>query len=135
VSFLIGMVVTAVAVWASTLVDGIDLGGDTVWASIGTLVLVALIFGLVNAFVKPVFQLLTGCLYILTLGLFALVANALMFLLVGWLSDTLGLPFEVDGFWPAFWGAIIVAVVTFVLNLVLRNRSRDEAPRRREESY
>ena len=132
--FLIRLVVTAVAVWASTLVDGIDLGGDTVWASIGTLVLVALLFGVVNAFVKPVVQLLTGCLYLLTLGLFALIVNALMFLLVGWLSDRLGLAFTVDGFWPAFWGAIIVALVTFVLNLALRP-SRAEAPRPREERY
>jgi putative membrane protein len=132
VSLLIRIAVTAVAVWVSTLVDGIDLGGDSVWASIGTLVLVALIFGLVNATVKPVVQVLTGCLYILTLGLFALVVNALMFLLVGWLSDRLGLAFEVDGFWPAFWGGIIVALVTFVLNLALP-RSRTEAPRPRQD--
>ena len=117
---------TAVAVWASTLLDGVDLGGDSVWRKIGTLVVVAAIFGLVNAVIKPIAHVLTGCLYVLTLGLFALVVNALLFLLTGWLSDRLGLPFEVDGFWAGFWGAIVVGVVGFVLNLALRAGRRAE---------
>lgn len=120
VDLLLRIGVTAVAVWASTLIDGVDLTGDTLWARIGTLVVVAMIFGAVNAVIKPIAHVLTGCLYLLTLGLFALVVNALLFLLTGWLSDRIGLPFEVDGFWAGFWGAIVVAVVGFVLNLALR---------------
>jgi len=60
--------------------------------------------------------------YILTLGLIGLVVNALLLMLVGWLSDRLGLPFVVDGFWAAFWGAIVITVVSGVLHLLIPNR-------------
>ncbi len=83
---------------------------------------VALIFGLVNAVVKPVVKLLGLAFYLLTLGLFALVVNAVLFLLVGWLARAVGLPFAVDGFGAAFFGAIVVAVVSFVLHLVIPDR-------------
>ncbi|MCP2166300.1 phage holin family protein [Goodfellowiella coeruleoviolacea] len=115
--FLIKVLITAVAVWVATVVPGIDLVDASPAARIGTLVLVALVFGLVNAVIKPVVKLV-GCLfYLLTLGLFGLVVNGLMFWLAGWISAELGLPFQVTGFWPAFWGAIIVALVSFALNL------------------
>lgn len=119
--FVVNLLSTAFAVWIATALDGIDLTGDTVAANVGTLLAVAAIFGVVNAVLKPLLKLV-GCLfYIVTLGLFALVVNGLLFWFTGWLADALELPFQVDGFWPGFWGALIVAVVTFVLGLVLRS--------------
>jgi putative membrane protein len=119
-AFVIRVVVVAVALWIATiLVDGISLGGATTQARVGTLVVVALIFGIVNAVLKPVIKVLSCPLYVLTLGLFGLVVNALLFWLVGTLSRNVGLPFDVAGFWPGFWGAVIVAVVGFLLHLVI----------------
>ena len=83
---------------------------------------VAIIFGVVNVLVKPVIQILGCPLYIITLGLFGLVVNALLFMLVGWIAGLFNLPFIVEGFWPAFWGAIVVAIVSFVLHLVIPDR-------------
>jgi len=120
VRFVIRIIVTAFGLWVATaIVSGIRVTGSNTWENFGTLLLVALIFGLVNATIKPIVQIL-GCLfYIVTLGLFALVVNALLFLLVNWLAGLLNLPFEVDGFWSAFWGAIIVGIVSWVINLVI----------------
>jgi len=120
---LVRIVVVAVALWVATLVvPGIAITATTPALRIGTLVAVALIFGVVNAVVKPVVKLLGCAFYILTLGLFALVVNALLFLLVGYLAERLGLPFVVDGFVPAFFGAIVVALVSFVLHVVIPDR-------------
>ena len=122
-AFVVRVVVVAIALWVATwLVDGIELGGTTTGARLGTLVVVALIFGLVNAFLKPVIKILSCPLYILTLGLFGLVVNALLFWLVGTFASRIGLPFVVDGFWPGFWGAIVVAIVGFVLHLLIPDR-------------
>jgi putative membrane protein len=115
---LVHVLLTAVAVWVATLIPGIDLEGASTPAKIGTLIGVALLFGLVNAVVKPLVKFF-GCLfYVVTLGLIGLVVNALLFWLTGWLAGELGLPFDVSGFWPAFFGAIIVALTSWVLNLV-----------------
>ncbi len=120
---LVRIVVVAVALWVATLVvPGIAITATTPALRIGTLVAVALIFGVVNAVVKPVVKLLGCAFYILTLGLFALVVNALLFLLVGYLADAVGLPFTVDGFAAAFFGAIVVGVVSFVLHVVIPDR-------------
>jgi putative membrane protein len=120
---LIRVVVVAVALWVATLVvPGIGVTAATPATRLGTLVVVALIFGLVNAVVKPVVKVLGCAFYVLTLGLFALVVNALLFLLVGWLADRIGLPFVVDGFAAAFFGAIVVGVVSFVLHVVIPDR-------------
>ncbi|PLW73720.1 phage holin family protein [Streptomyces sp. SCUT-3] len=112
-------VAIAVAAW---LVGGIELTGDGTWGTVLTLILVALLFGLVNWLVKPVVSLLSLPLFILTLGLFTLVVNALMLWLTSWLSDQTGLTFHVDGFWAAFWGALIVSVVSWAVNVVLPDR-------------
>lgn len=124
--FVANVVCTAIAVWVATVLPGIDVGGDSALETIGTLAAVALLFGLVNAVIKPVIQLFGCAFYVLTLGLFALVVNGLLFWFTGWLADGLGLPFDVDGFWPGLWGALIVAVVSFVLGLVIRPRERDD---------
>lgn len=106
----------AVAVW---LLDKITLTGDNTGREIGTLLLVAVVFGLVNAVVKPIVKVLTFPLFILTLGLITLVVNALMLLLTSWLAGTLDLNFHVDGFWTAVWGALIISVVSWALSVVL----------------
>ena len=120
---LIRVAVVAVALWVATvIVPGIDVTATTPATRIGTLLAVAVVFGLVNAVVKPVVKVLGCAFYVLTLGLFALVVNALLFLLVEWLADRIGLPFVVAGFVPAFFGAIVVAVVSFVLHVAIPDR-------------
>ena len=80
-------------------------------SKITTLIVVALIFGVVNAVLKPIVKTIGCIFYILTLGLIGLVVNALLLLLTSWVAGKLSEPFHVTGFWPAFWGAIIVGVV------------------------
>jgi putative membrane protein len=109
----------AVAVW---LLDKITLTGDSTGKKAGTLIVVALIFGLVNFLVKPVVKLLSLPLLILTLGLFTLVVNALMLLLTSWLADQLDLSFHVEGFWTAVLGGLIISVVSWALNVVLPDK-------------
>ena len=123
VAFVVRVAVIAVALWVTTLiVPGIDNSAGTTGMRIGTLIGVALIFGLVNAMLKPLIKFFGGCLYLITLGLIGLVVNALLFELVGWLASRLGLPFTVSGFWAAFWGAIVVAVVGALLHFVIPDR-------------
>ncbi|WP_026412005.1 phage holin family protein [Actinomadura oligospora] len=120
--FLLRTVICAVALWVATaLVHGIEVTTANSTKQGFTLLGVAVIFGLVNAFVKPVIQVLGCAFYVLTLGLFALVVNALLFMLTSWLAKQLSLPFHVDGFWSAFWGAIIVGIVSWLLNLFVAN--------------
>jgi len=106
----------AVAVW---LLDKITLTGGSTGKKVWTLILVALVFGLVNWLVKPVVKLLTFPLFILTLGLITLVVNALMLLLTSWLADKLDLSFHVEGFWTAVLGGLIISIVSWALNVVL----------------
>lgn len=106
----------AVAIW---LLHDITLTGGSTGRKAVTLILVALIFGLVNFLVKPVVKLLTLPLFILTLGLITLVVNALMLLLTSWLADVLDLSFHVDGFWTAVLGGLIISIVSWALNVVL----------------
>jgi len=119
-ALVIRVIVIAISLWVATLiVPGITVSAGSTTAGIGTLVGVALIFGLVNAVLKPLIKTV-GCLfYVLTLGLIGLVVNALLFLLVGWIADGLGLPFGVAGFLPAFLGAIVVSVVGALLHFVV----------------
>lgn len=106
----------AVAIW---LIGNITLEGGSTGRKVLTLILVALIFGLVNFLVKPLVQLLTFPLFILTLGLITLVVNALMLLLTSWLVSVFDLSFHVEGFWTAVLGALIISVVSWALNMVL----------------
>ncbi|MEV5310778.1 phage holin family protein [Streptomyces sp. NPDC052610] len=109
----------AVAVW---LLDKITLTGDSTGKKVGTLLIVALIFGLVNFLVKPIVKLLSLPLLILTLGLFTLVVNALMLLLTSWLADKLDIGFHVEGFWTAVLGGLIISIVSWALNVVLPDK-------------
>ncbi|MEU7054509.1 phage holin family protein [Streptomyces sp. NPDC046197] len=106
----------AVAVW---LLDKITLTGDNTAKKAGTLIAVALVFGLVNFLVKPIVKVLTLPLFILTLGLITLVVNALMLLLTSWVCGKLHLSFHVEGFWTAVVGGLIISVVSWALHLVL----------------
>lgn len=118
--FLIWVAVNALALAAATaLLDGIKLTGDTTQDQVITLILVALIFGVVNAIIAPVIKLLSLPFIILTLGLLLLVINALMLMLTGWISEQFGLDFTVDGFWTAVLGAIIVTIATWAIQIVL----------------
>ena len=105
-----------VAVW---ILDKITLTGDSTGKKIGTLIVVALLFGLVNFLVKPLVKVLTFPLFILTLGLITLVVNALMLLLTSWLADKLDLSFHVEGFWTAVLGGLIISIVAWALHVVL----------------
>jgi putative membrane protein len=126
VKILLKVVITAIALWVATvLVGGLEVTADTTAKRVGTLLAVAVIIGVINAFLKPIIKMLGCAFYVLTLGLFALVVNALLLELAGWVAGKLDLPFEVSGFWAAFWGAIIVGVVSWLLDLVIPDPKDD----------
>lgn len=114
--------VNGVALWvAGIVVAGIGFARATEWTgTLVTVVLVALVFGLVNAVIKPLVKLFSLPLIWLSLGLFTLVINAVMLELTAWLASHLGLGFYVDSFfWAAVLGAIVVTIVSMVLNIVV----------------
>jgi putative membrane protein len=113
------------AVVTAWLVPGIYLGSGSTLAKIVTLLVVAVIFGLVNAIIKPIVKTV-GCLfYLLTLGLIGLVVNALLLWLTSWVAGQLSLPFHITGFWAAFWGAIIVGIVSWLLSVLIPERDNE----------
>ncbi|KUN83858.1 hypothetical protein AQJ66_16975 [Streptomyces bungoensis] len=119
-NFLVKTIVNAGALAAAVwLLDKITLTGDSTAKKAGTLIVVALIFGVVNFLVKPILKVLTFPLFVLTLGLITLVVNALMLLLTSWVCGELDLSFHVDGFWTAVLGGLIISVVSWALHLVL----------------
>ena len=124
---LIRLVITAVSLWIATLViDGIRLTTDSLGGQIGTLLAVAVIFGIVNAVLRPIIKTIGCGLYVLTLGLISLVVNGLLFLLVSWIAGQFDLPFHVDDFWPsALLGALLVGVVSWVLNMLVPDGGDD----------
>jgi putative membrane protein len=129
--YVLRLVCSAAAVWLSTVIlPGIKVHAQSIWGTIGTVVLVALIFGVVNTFIKPVIKLVGCGLYVLTLGLIALVVNGLLFWLVSWISGELHIPFHVNNFWPdAVLGALIVSLVSWALGLVIKDRGDKPKPR------
>lgn len=123
---IIRVLITAVALFVATaLVPGIELLAGTTLSKVTTLVVVALIFGVVNAVLKPIVKTIGCVFYVLTLGLIGLVVNALLLLLTSWVAGKLHEPFHITGFWPAFWGAIIVGVVGWLLSLTLGERRHE----------
>lgn len=120
--FILKVAVIAAALWVTIwLIDGLAFDGT--WVQF---VLIALIFGVVNAVIRPVVKFFSIPLIILTLGLFALVVNALTFWFVAWLAgpSVLDLGFASSGFWASFFGAIVMALVSFVLNRFLKPSRR-----------
>jgi putative membrane protein len=128
--FLLRLLVSAAALGVATAaVPGITLPATTGWSRAGTLVVVALIFGLINATLKPLIKVIGCAFYILTLGLAALVVNGLLLWLTSVIAGDLTLPFHVAGFGAAFWGAIVVGLVSWLLHLLIGdNRQRDDEP-------
>jgi len=124
-SLLLSTVINAIALWLTTvMVTGVRIIPED-QQSLGyvlTLVFVALIFGLVNGTIGRVLRFLAFPIYILTLGLMALVVNALLLMFVAWLTQVFGFGFglQVDGFGPGFWGAIVLSLVSWLLGLILR---------------
>jgi putative membrane protein len=114
-SLLLHWILNAAALWvAAAIVPGLEFHG-----SVGRLLLVAAVFGIVNSLLRPLLAILTCPLILLTLGLFMLVINALMLLVTGWLSESWNLGFTVSGFWAAFFGGIVVGMVSFMLSAAL----------------
>jgi putative membrane protein len=132
--FLLRVLVSAAALGVATaVVPGIELLAGSGWSRVGTLLAVAVIFGLINATLKPLIKVVGCAFYVLTLGLAALVVNGLLLWLTSVIAGDLTLPFHVTGFWPAFWGAIVVGLVSWLLNLLVgddrrRNKRNDEPP-------
>ncbi len=121
--FLIRLSINAVALWVATrVVSGISYQGP--WT---VLVAVALVFGVLNACVRPLLKIVTFPLLILTLGLFTFVINALMLRLTSWVSGLLGLGFDVAGFRAAFWGGLVVSVVSLMLSIFVSDRPHVDA--------
>ena len=124
-TFLSRWAITAAALAiAAQLVAGISFTGATEGRAeftdkIVPLLLVALISGAVTALVKPVLTLLSIPFILVTLGIFLIVLNALLLRLTAWLADAVGIGFQVDGFWPAVWGAIIISVMTWFLDAMV----------------
>ncbi|KNX39057.1 phage holin family protein [Luteipulveratus halotolerans] len=123
VNFAIKTGINAVALWvAAAVIGGITLAqdGTDTGSKILTIVLVALIFGLINAVVKPIATILSLPALIITLGLFTLVINAAMLQLLSWISGKVDLSFHVDNFfWDAIAGALIITLISWVLNILL----------------
>jgi putative membrane protein len=119
--FVLRLLINAAALWVATeIVPGVTHSGSG-----GSLFLVALVFGLLNALVRPILALLSCPLLILTLGLFTFVINAMILLLTSALSGSLGIGFHVEGFWAAFLGALVVTVVSILLSVFVRDVSPD----------
>jgi putative membrane protein len=125
---LLRLLINAVAIYVTVLiVPGIRFGDGGV--DVGALLVVAIIFGIVNAVIKPIVALFTCPFYVLTLGLFTFIVNALMLLLTDWIAGNVGVSeFQVDGFWPALIGGIIIAVVSTLLSIFV---SEDDDSRAR----
>jgi putative membrane protein len=125
-SFLARLLINAAALWVATrFVPGVTFTGG--WLPfLG----VAFVFGVVNTIIRPVAKILTFPLIILTLGLFALVVNGFMLWLTSSLSAAFGLGFHVDGFWAAFWGALVVSIVSTILSIFVTDSFRWRYDRR-----
>jgi putative membrane protein len=119
--FVIRTLVNAAALYVATrIVSGVTFTGD--WLPfLG----VAVVFGIVNAFIGPVAKILTFPIIIVTLGIFALVVNGLMLWLTSSISETLGLGFHVTGFWAAFWGALVVSIVSTILTIAVKDAGKN----------
>lgn len=126
--FLLRAALTGLALWVVTkVVSGIEfVGGDTTLQRVGIILVVAVIFGLVNAVIKPIVQLISLPLYILTLGLIHIVIKALMLWITSWITEnTTHWGLRIDDFWwTAIWAAIVLSIVSWALSLITRSAER-----------
>lgn len=111
------LIIAAALVVAAWIVPGIDVTDTNGWVAV---LVTAAVLGVINTFVRPILQILScGCI-VLTLGLFLLVINAATLALAAWISENwLDVGFRVDGFWPAFFGALIVSIVSYILSMLV----------------
>lgn len=132
-SFLLRVIINAVAIWVATqLLDGLEVvGGEDTTTRVLVFLVLAAVFGLVNAVVKPLVKAISFPLYLLTLGLFTLVVNALMLMLTGWLSEQTDYGLRIDNFGTALLGALIISVVSFILSVVIPGSRKDHGHSRR----
>lgn len=130
--FLLRLLISGVAIWLTSLwINGITVDSDGSWQNtLFVVAVVALIFTIVNTLVKPLVKIVSLPLYVLTLGLFFLIVNALMLLLTSWLSGLFGIGLEVDGFGAAVLGALVISVITLILSLVVPGPRRPTGARR-----
>jgi putative membrane protein len=120
-SLVLHWLLNGAALWvAAWLLPGLDFNGTLV-----DLLLVAAVFGIVNSLLRPILTVLTCPLIVVTLGLFTLVINALMLMVTGWLSVRWDLGFTVSGFWAAFWGGLVVGLVSLILSMALPEPKRE----------
>ena len=115
--FILRLAINAIALFLAVyFVPGVNLQGA--WVNI---IWLALIFGLINAFLRPLLKLLTCPLIVLTLGLFTLLINTFLFWLTGEIGQAFGIGFTISGFWPAFLGGLVVTVVSVAMSLILKD--------------
>lgn len=121
ISLIVRLAVNAVALWIATLViTGVEIESSSTRDEVLTLLVVAAIFGVINTFVRPIVNLFSLPAYLLTLGLFIFVVNALMLWLTSWVAGQFDVPFHVDDFWPAaLLGALVVSFVSWLLTILL----------------
>ncbi|MDO3400899.1 phage holin family protein [Mycolicibacterium neoaurum] len=128
--FLLRAALTGVALWVVTmLVPGISIvGGDSTLQRVGIIFIVAVVFGLVNAVVKPIVQFISIPLYILTLGLIHIVINAWMLWITSWITEnTTHWGLQIDEFWwTAIWAAIVLSIVSWLLSVLASDLKRSE---------
>jgi putative membrane protein len=132
--FVVKLLINAFALWLTTLiVAGVhvtawkdDSGSALFW----TYIVLALIFGIVNGVVGTVLRIVAFPLYILTLGLFSLIVNGLLLLLVEWISDHwLHFGLTVDGFWWGVLGALVLGIIGWIVGLIFRPLTQRPDPR------
>lgn len=118
---LVRFVVDAAGLWlAAALVPGIAVG------DVASLAAATAIFGLLNAFVRPLAYLASACLIVLTLGLFIFVIHAGVLAATAWICGQLGLAFSIEGFWSALFGSMIVSLVSLLAHVLQRGRRKGE---------
>ena len=117
--FILRWIINAIAIFLAIKLPGIHLQSGML-----SIVWLALIFGLVNAFLRPLLKLLTCPLIVLTLGLFTLLINTFLFWLTGQIGQAFGIVLAFDGFWPIFWGALVISIVSIVMSLIFKDELR-----------
>jgi putative membrane protein len=124
-SLLLHWILNAAALWvAAAIIPGLGFTGGP-----GRLLLVAAVFGIVNSTLRPLLTILTCPLIILTLGLFTFILNAVMLMVTGWLSESWNLGFTVSGFWAAFFGGLVVGLMSMMLSVGVKEKKSSAVSR------
>lgn len=125
--FLVRLIINALALWFTTfIVSGVTVRpyAEGQFATIVTYLLIALIFGVVNAIIGTAIRIVAFPLYILTLGLISFIVNGLLLLFVAWISGLMGFGLYIDGFWNGVLGALVLALIAWLMGLILRPLTR-----------